>query len=174
MYRDQLVSVYCNAFHPPPSNKGETDIADFVQSCGHHTTYSGFRIVIACDQETDDVVGFTYGFANMPDHFFHVEMAKFSPPQMMETWLANCFRLVEIAVIPQVQGRGIGGRLHDQLLQNLPYERAVLATIAAETSAYRMYQKRGWQILLEAVDFPGVPRPYRVMGLNFENESGKM
>jgi hypothetical protein len=34
--------------------------------------------------------------------------------------------------------------------------------------AYHLYRKRGWVILLDEYFFPGVTRPYRIMGLNLE------
>ncbi|UCC76215.1 MAG: GNAT family N-acetyltransferase, partial [Anaerolineales bacterium] len=72
---------------------------------------------------------------------------------------------VEMAVKPETQKRGIGGLLHDHLLTGLSYQKAVLSTMAAETNAYAMYRKRGWRVLLDNLHFPGVARPYRIMGL---------
>lgn len=67
---------------------------------------------------------------------------------------------------PKSQGQGIGGRLHDCLLAQLPYEKAVLSTMRAQTGAYWMYRKRSWQVLVENMRFPGVGRLYQVMGLD--------
>ena len=85
----------------------------------------------------------------------------------------NSFQFAEIAVAPKAQGQGIGGLLHDHLLNGLPYQKAVLSTMAAETNAYWMYHKRGWEILVEEMVFPGVARPYRIMGLELGEESGR-
>ena len=122
-------------------------------------------MVSALEGKTDPIVGFAYGYANTPDQWWHEQVARAVPTSMVAEWLMNSFRLVEIAVTPEVQRQGIGGLLHDHLLNGLPYQKAVLSTLAAETSAYWMYRKRGWEILLEYMRFPGVTRPYRIMGL---------
>jgi hypothetical protein len=61
--------------------------------------------------------------------------------------------------------------LYDHLLRGLSYQKAVLSTMAAETNAYSMYHKRGWKVLLDDFFFPGVARPYRIMGLELSREN---
>jgi GNAT superfamily N-acetyltransferase len=87
-------------------------------------------------------------------------------------WLTQSFQLVEVAVTPETQGQGIGGRLHDRLLAELTYGKAVLSTIRAQTVAYWMYRKRGWRVLVEDMRFLGVDRPYRIMGLDLAPSQG--
>ena len=126
-------------------------------------------MVVAIDGEADEIVGFAYGFANTPEQLFHQEVAKVVSPHMVTDWLLHSFRLVEMAVTPNVQGQGVGGALHNHLFSRLSYKKAVLATIAAETTAYRLYCKRGWRLLVEEMFFPNVARPYQVMGLELED-----
>ncbi|MEM7029063.1 MAG: GNAT family N-acetyltransferase [Chloroflexota bacterium] len=165
---DEFVSVYRDAFQAAPYHKTDAEIDDFVESLERHMDYQGFRFVCVTDQQTETIMGFAYGFANRPDHFFHVEVAKVAEPDFVEAWLSNSFRLVEIAVSPTIQGHGVGGQLLDQILHRLPYKKAILATMAAETIAYKMYRNRGWQVLIDRAEFPGVVRPYRVMGLSLQ------
>ena len=80
------------------------------------------------------------------------------------TWLLDAFELTQMAVLPEFQGQGIGGRLHDLLLADLPYRHGLLSTLYGETDATGLYRERGWQILLEPFQFSGVNRPYRIMG----------
>jgi GNAT superfamily N-acetyltransferase len=169
-FRDRIVTIYRDAFSAPPYRKGEDEVVDFAQSLSQHVEREGFRMVAAWEDETDQIVGFAYGYANTPDQWWHAEVAKAVQPQIVAEWLTNSFRLVEIAVTPEDQGQGVGGLLHDHLLSGLPYQKAVLSTLAAETNAYWMYRKRGWEILLEDVLFPGVTRPYRIMGLELRME----
>jgi GNAT superfamily N-acetyltransferase len=84
---------------------------------------------------------------------------------MADLWLESSFMLVEIAVDPDFQRQGIGGRLHDRLLQGLPHQRAVLSTLQGQTAAHHLYRSRGWIVLLEHFFFAGVPREYQIMGL---------
>jgi GNAT superfamily N-acetyltransferase len=164
-FQSQFAPVYRDAFSAPPYCKGEEEVMDFAQSLPQHVKREGFRMVVAVEGGTGALVGFAYGYRNTPGQWWHEEVAKALRPQIVAEWLMNSFRFVEIAVVSKAQGRGIGGLLHDQLLNRLPYRKAVLSTMAAETNAHWMYQKRGWEVLLEEVVFPGVARPYRVMGL---------
>jgi GNAT superfamily N-acetyltransferase len=166
--KDRIVSVYRDAFGAPPYCRGEAEVADFARSLPQHVKREGFRISAVFDRGTDEVIGFAYGYANTPDQWWHEQVAKVAGPAMVTEWLVNSFRLVEMAIIPQAQGQGTGGRLHDHLLRGLAYQKAVLSTMAAETRAYRMYLRRGWVVLLSEIRFPGVERPYRIMGLDLE------
>lgn len=165
MLQDQLVTIYRDAFLRPPYSKDETEVVDFASSLPRHVALSGFRMVVALEQPQGRAIGFAYGFGNRPDHFWFREVVKLLPPDQVDHWLAGGFRLVEIAVSPENQGRGVGGRLHDRLLSDLPYRRATLLTMAAETVAFKMYVKRGWKRLLDNIFFPGFSRPYCLMVL---------
>ncbi len=81
-------------------------------------------------------------------------------------WLPGYFEIVEPAVTPAAQGRGIDGRLHDALLVGLPHRTALLSTHQSETPALRLYRKRGWMPLLEGIVFPGGDMPFVIMGLD--------
>lgn len=170
-YRDQFVAIYRQAFRSFPYNKREDEVIDFDQSLPAHIRKTDFRIVVAFETQTEAIRGFAYGYASTPTDLFNRELAKITQPDLISTWLSNSFRVVEMAIKPEIQGQGIGGALHNQLLQGLPYKKAILATMAAETNAYQMYRKRGWQILRDEIVFPGVPRPYRVMGLDLSTLS---
>jgi hypothetical protein len=165
-HQDRFVTIYRHAFRAPPYSKGEREIIDFAQSLGPHVENEGFQMVVAFEKETDEIVGFAYGYANTPDQLFHKEVTKVIHSDIVTDWLLNSFRLVEMAVVPYAQGQGIGGGLHNHLLSGVPYEKAVLATMATETNAYRMYRIRGWRVLLDEIFFPRVSRPYRIMGLD--------
>ena len=171
-FQAQLVTIYRDAFSMSPYGKEEAEVVDFAQSLPRHVEKEGFRIVVALEDRTKHAVGFGYGYANTPDQLWYAEVAKAVQPWMVAEWLTGSFRLVEMAVTPEEQGQGIGGLLHDHLLKGLSYQKAVLSTMAAETNAYSMYHKRGWRVLLDNFFFPGVARPYRIMGLELsENDS---
>ncbi len=58
------------------------------------------------------------------------------------------FEFVELAALLDVRGQGVGGRLHDALLTDLPHHRALLgAEDDPSTPAVRLYTKRGWRRL---------------------------
>jgi len=169
-FQDQLVTIYRDAFRRPPYGKDESEVIDFAHTLPGHVGLPGFRMVVALEKQKGRALGFAYGFGNSPDHFWYREAAKVLPLAVVEEWMAGGFRLVEIAVTPESQGQGIGGRLHDRLLRGQPYQRATLLTMAADTVAFKMYIKRGWKRLLEQIFFPGFARPYCLMGLEIGEE----
>jgi GNAT superfamily N-acetyltransferase len=165
-HQDRFVSIYRAAFRVPPYGKQEDEVMDFAQSLPRHMAREAFQLVAAIEDRTQEIVGFAYGYSNRPGQPFHDEVTRLVSPEIRMIWLLNSFQFAEIAVTPRMQGRGIGGRLHDHLLRGLSYQKVVLATMAAETRAFQMYCKRGWAVLLDEIFFPEVPRPYRIMGLD--------
>ena len=170
-FHDQLVAIHRDAFTIHPYCKEEAEVVDFAQSLPRHVEREGFHAKVALDDETKQVVGFAYGYANTPDQWWHQEVAKAVQPWIVTEWLSGSFRLVEMAVTPGAQGRGLGGLLHDHLLRELSHRKAVLSTMAADTNAFWLYEKRGWRVLLDDHLFPGVTRPYRIMGFELSKDT---
>jgi ribosomal protein S18 acetylase RimI-like enzyme len=168
-FHDQLVALYRDAFAAPPYSKGKEEVVAFARSLPQHVRREGFRMVVAAIEEGNQVAGFVYGYTSTPDRWWHTHVARAMQPSMADKWLEDCFQLVEIAVTPTFQGQGIGGQLHDHMLNGLSHRKAVLSTAQAKTNAYRMYRRRGWVTLLEHFTFPGVQRPYQILGLDLES-----
>jgi GNAT superfamily N-acetyltransferase len=166
--RDRIVQVYQDAFGVPPYSKQEAQVLDFARSFPKHIHREGFRLVTALEDSCERMAGFAYGYLEVPGQGWYESVVKALPQEMAAAWLVNSFRLVEIAVTSQMQGQGIGGLLHDQLLTGLLCRKAVLSTMQAETAAYQLYSRRGWIVLLDNFSFPGVARPYWIMGLDLE------
>lgn len=138
-------------------------MVDFAASLPEHTARAGFRFVGALTG-AEVLVGFAYGFTSRPGQWWYDVVLAGMPADLAATWLAEPFQFTEIAVDPDFQGRGLGSRLHDALLEGLPQRRAVLSTLQADTAAHRLYVKRGWVLLRDNFFFPGVPRRYQIMG----------
>ncbi len=114
--------------------------------------------------DTGDFVGIAYGYRSQPGQWWHDNVSRALGDHAAQLWLASAFQVTEVAVVPRHQRQGIGKSLLDALLEELPYERAVLSTLDAETVGRAMYRARGWQDLLAGFYFPGVPRRYAIMG----------
>lgn len=164
-WRAQITTLYRDAFSPPPYRKAEAEISDFDQSLPAHIAREGFHFVGALDNHQEQLVGFAYGYTSTAGQWWYEHVKQALPMLAASHWLENSFQLVEIAVDPKAQGQGIGGRLHDHLLGGRPQARAVLSTLQAATRAEHLYRTRGWLILCEDFYFPGVDRPYQIMGL---------
>ena len=167
-WHGQVVGVYRRAFGAPPYNKGEVEVTGFAKSLPEHMRREGFRFVAAFEGKKESMVGFSYGYISRPGQFWHDTVAAALGPRAAGEWLTRGFQLVEIAVAPQAQGRGIGSRLHDHLLGGIRFRKAVLSTMRAKTVAQQLYRRRGWVTLLDQLCFPGIGRVYRIMGLDLE------
>ncbi len=185
-YYDQIVEVYRSAFTIPPYSDDLGDVLTFAGRLPYHARWKGFRCVVACEQAEEpaagapgvdspipgsaSVIGFAYGFTSQPDTWWRqLVTAEMSSPAAQE-WLEDCFEFVELAVTPAFQGQHIGGQLHDALLAGVKHHRtAVLSTLQADTNALHLYHKRGWVNLIESFRFPGIQKPFIIMGLKIVN-----
>jgi GNAT superfamily N-acetyltransferase len=164
----QIVAIYRAAFTVPPYNKPEAEVAAFARALPTQLDRAAFRFVGAFEPDTRRLVGFAYGYTSAAGQWWYETVKLALPEPAASYWLANTFQFVEIAVAPQAQGQGIGGRLHDHLLQGLEHDRAILSTLQAETVAHHLYRARGWVTLRQDFFFPGVERRYQIMGLEFK------
>ena len=166
----QLLQVYRSAFATPPYSESEADIKRFARSLRLHAERDDFRCCMAKDQ--DIVVGFAYGYRSEAGQWWHDTVARAMTPQMVEAWLDDAFEFVVLAVVPERQGEGIGGRLHDALLDGVTFGKAILSTSQTETTGLQLYRKRGWAPLLENFQFPGGRAPFLLMGLDLRQRGG--
>ena len=122
-----------------------------------HRARRGFRLAVA--REDGRLVGFAWGYVGEPGQYWTDRVLAALPPEVCEEWVGGHFEFVELAVLPEARGGGVGQRLHDALLFQAPADRALLGTDDADTPATRLYARSGWRRLglLE----PGV----QVMGL---------
>jgi ribosomal protein S18 acetylase RimI-like enzyme len=70
-----------------------------------------------------------------------------------------------VAVWPDLRGRGIGARLHDELLSGLDSPTAVLSTQVDNEAALGLYERRAWEIVLSEIDFGASATAYCVLGI---------
>lgn len=160
-YRDPIGEIYSAAF--------EVDAAEGEQflsgALDRHRTYPGFMGRLALD-EAGDACGFVYGYRSQPGQWWHELVRPAFGRNGQEHWLDDAFEFVELAVHPDAQGRGIGSRLHDDLLHAVPQARALLSTRHGDTPATHLYRARGWVPLVE--DFRYFPQGEEVilMGLD--------
>jgi len=161
---DAILTVYRRAFGEAPYHRSELHVIDFASSLQRQYERDGFRFRVARWSENGLIAGMAYGYTCLPGQWWFETIARRADPQLVEDWLKGSFELVEFAVLPQYQQRGMGSALHDSILAGLPHRRAVLSTMQADTPAYRMYCKRGWFNLIDSFSFPGVNKNYRIMG----------
>ncbi|HEY9089584.1 MAG TPA: GNAT family N-acetyltransferase [Anaerolineaceae bacterium] len=169
---EPVIDVYRLAFAPPPYEKGEGEVIAFSAMLQTHIQRPGFCGFWASDLH-GRMTGFVYGFSGGPGQFWYDTVSSAMPPPLVERWLSDYFELVDLAVCPEQQGKGIGTRLHDEILACTRHSTAALTTAQSETPALRLYRKRGWRTIYDNLLFPGDSKPLRVMAIDLVPKPGE-
>ncbi|MGO1567513.1 MAG: GNAT family N-acetyltransferase [Brachybacterium sp.] len=139
-FRDRVLEVWKLAFGPV-----EDEGAWRGRFWEQHRRRAGFRLVAA--ELEDELVGFGWGYTGERGQWWADSVAGALGADARK-WVGGHLEFVELAVLPDHQGRGIGGQLHDALLRDLPHERALLQTDADSSSAgHSLYIARGWDVV---------------------------
>jgi len=110
-----------------------------------HRARADYRLATA--YADDRLVGFSWGYTGQRGQFWS-DLVLDQLGSLLQDWVGGHFEFVELAVLSDVRGQGIGGRLHDALLSDLPHQRALLGTEDIPSSpAVRLYTGRGWRRL---------------------------
>ena len=129
-----------------------------------HTRRDGFRFLAA---RTADgaLAGIVYGYLGSSGQWWHDLVSAAMSREQRARWLApGHFEFVELHVGPPFRRRGLGGRLHDAVLEGLDSPTAILSTQCDNVAAIALYAGRGWQLVLEPIVFGREYPPYRIMG----------
>jgi GNAT superfamily N-acetyltransferase len=161
---DRLIDIYQFTFSQPPYHETLPDFFNFAGRLSYHAHQPGFRCVIACPDLTQPPVGFVYGYPGQKNSWFYNLAVKRLSPEMVREYLSNYFEFAELAVLPEWQGQGLGGRLHNAILAGLPQSTACLATPDIETPALHLYHRRSWISLVHGIDFANTTLKYQLMG----------
>jgi len=127
-----------------------------------HVAREGFRFLGAFTDRR--LLGFVYGYRGAPGQWWHDRVAAALGAAAAERWLGpEHFEFTELHVRDDYRRRGIGGSLHDALLDGVDASTAVLSTQTDNEPAIALYLGRGWQVIVPYLDF-GSGRPFLIMG----------
>ena len=127
-----------------------------------HVEREGFRFFGAFVD--DELVGFVYGYLGAAGQWWHDRVAAALGGDGSDRWLApGHFEFTELHVRAEFRRRGIGGKLHDTVLDGLDAPTAVLSTQTDNEPALALYRARGGRVIGPFLDF-GSGRPFLIMG----------
>jgi ribosomal protein S18 acetylase RimI-like enzyme len=142
----------------------ETPDERFEEILPRHAERTAFRF-LAARTDAGRLAGFAYGYEGSSGEWWHDRVAALMSQQQREEWLPPAhFEFVELMVDPDLEGIGIGGRLHDELLAPVRSPTAVLSTQQSNRRALRFYARRGWEVVLQEIHFGEGYPPFAVLG----------
>jgi ribosomal protein S18 acetylase RimI-like enzyme len=159
--RRDVVDVWASAHELPRASPTRDEFGR--TRLKRHAARADFRLVGAFTGE--ELVGFVYGYTGAPGQWWYDRVARAVDREGRRRWFdPGHFEFTELAVRPDFQGRGVGSRLHDRVLESLPHERALLSALADNAPVVAFYGRRGWEVVLPRLRFePGRPE-FTIMG----------
>jgi len=142
----EVVAVYRSAFTAPPFHDSEREVGWCGEEFAGDVSLPEFRCFAA--QVRGALAGFAYGFRTFtetPWNGWYEEVLRSVGQPGSDTWIRGQFAVGWFAVHPEHRGRGIGTRLHDELVASPGPTRWWLVTHDLDTPARRLYQRRGWR-----------------------------
>jgi ribosomal protein S18 acetylase RimI-like enzyme len=137
-HADEVFAVYDAVFGDWPDERNWRDEL-YDRHCGRE----GFRLSAALDG--DRLAGFAWGYVGHRGQHWSNLVVDALPKEVTAVWVGGQFEFAELAVLPDARGRGLGGRLHDVLLEGITQPRAMLSTDNHDSPAVRLYARRGWR-----------------------------
>jgi ribosomal protein S18 acetylase RimI-like enzyme len=160
---DDQLAIYAAAMGASPA-----DLPSRRVIMERHAANPGLRAIAAMDEQSEQLVGFAYGFSGIPGQWWHDVVWGALTAQdgqaVADDWLDSVLEVAEVHVRPEFQARGIGRQMVLTLAHGRPERAALLSTRDAETPAKRLYRSLGFTDLLTSFVFPGGGPPYAVMG----------
>ncbi|MBL7501601.1 GNAT family N-acetyltransferase [Frankia sp. CN7] len=160
----EVIAVYKAAFLDLHEADPQRAARDRMTHARRHTERRDLRAVAALTED-DALVGITYAMPGRPGQWWHDVVASALSPAAAEHWLTDCLEIVELHVLPDYQGQGIGRGLLRELLRDVPQRTAALSALELPDSrARRLYASEGFVPLLSNFHFPGSYTAYAVLG----------
>lgn len=142
---------------------------------GAHVNRREFRAVASLD-EAGRLLGFGYGYRSDPGQWWHDQVRGAMRREARAFWLIDCFEVVELHVLPEAQGHGLGANQLQTLLGLTNATTTLLSTPEADEAksrAWRLYRRFGFVDVLRHFIFPGDGRPFAILGRRLPLDAGQ-
>jgi ribosomal protein S18 acetylase RimI-like enzyme len=133
---------------------------------GSHVHRRDFHAVASLD-DNGSLLGFGYGYRSEPGQWWHDQVRAAMRRDARMFWLTDCFEVVELHVLPEAQGQGLGASQLRTLLGLTDATTTLLSTPEADevkSRAWRLYRRFGFVDVVRNFLFPGDGRPFAILG----------
>jgi len=143
----ELGAVYLSAFGAPGYDEEPARAEEFAtEQIPLHSQRDDFKLVVSRD--AGKLTGFAYGFTGHRGQWWSDRVAAAVSPELADEWIGGHFEVVELAVVVEAQGQGLGAELMAALMTDLPNRKALLTTFVDDRPAPRLYRRMGWKVLV--------------------------
>ncbi|MEU4820266.1 GNAT family N-acetyltransferase [Actinomadura sp. NPDC023710] len=129
------------------------DLGDHRDRTARQAAVAGFEALLA--EEDGRLVGFAYGLPLRSGGWWSGLDPASSDAAFTAEDGQRTFALIDLAVLPDARGRGLGRRLVSDLLEGRAEQRATLATNPAERDVQQIYERWGWRKVGRVPGSPG-------------------
>jgi len=165
---DQILWVFGGALDLP---RRSGRVVSFADTLRRHASYPGFGAFGAFNLR-NRLVGFSYGYVSQPGLWWREQVSAPLSPDQRQDWFSDAFEFAELHVHPSAQGKGLGGQLHDALIDSQRAHRtALLSVMHRSLRARQLYASRGWEVLVAELRFSSEPHtPFSLLGLRMDGQ----
>lgn len=163
------IAVYGRAFSEPPYSDPDRGAEVRSRIRDVHRLREGFHGFVAV-AIYGRVLGMIYGYHGTRGQWWHDTVRTAIPADIARQWLENSYELVEVAVDPECQGRGIGTALIEELMRGRRETTCVLST-RTDSRAHELYARMGFELIRE-MPFTTGGATFYVMGKRLEEVRG--
>lgn len=136
---DEILRAYVAIY---AASQTEEDFANFRARGSTQFQGKGFELVTA--RQGSKLIGFAYGLTLRAGSTWWRGLTPKPQEGFAEETGDRSFAVIELGVLPQDRGKGLGRRLLNELLNDRHEERATLATDPRAAETQRMYERWGW------------------------------
>ncbi len=143
-----IALLYAAVFSEPPYDEDpETSRTEIIERVRRYAVEKpGFRLLVAVID--DDVVGFVLGTETGPGDWWWGRLDAALTADARKEWLRpHQFSIAELAVDARRRRSGIARSLMEAVLDDLPYDSALLGCHQDADAAQRLYEALGWRVI---------------------------
>ncbi|GGL61670.1 hypothetical protein GCM10010129_01550 [Streptomyces fumigatiscleroticus] len=154
---NELIDVYARVYDSPPYVSDPFfSVSSFTDRLKDAITTEGFETVTA--RRDGRIIGYVHGVTLPADRMWWTSLAEQRPARLRTLADAGLvFWLRELMVLPEVQNRGVGKRLHDTMIAGRAERITLLTCVVDNQPAHDAYLRWGYTIIGSVKHAPESP-----------------